>query len=978
LARDPKNGHLLNNLGSLHAKNGRFAEARGYYQRALACFPDTPEILSNLMTMHRAMGEHAAALTLVPRVMNLYRPGAAIFPVYNCAKMFCLWEEAADLLPKIEADIAADRTTIDAFVEFNLALLATPGVRPETHFEVHQKAARLINQHRVAPPFKDYPKAMRRTGRLKIGYISPDFHRHVSNICFRGLMNFHDKDLFEITCYSNSNIEDEISAQYRAAADHFINVSGLSDEALAARIHDDGVHFLIDLAGYTTNGRLGVLSYRPAPVQMMYLGYPYTSGSAAVDYFIADPYLNGPENARYFSERMLCLPESFISFSGFKNQPIDPIPPHEKNGHITFGSMNNLYKINPELIAVWSRILKETPGSTMIINHPNCSEIETRDRIRAAFQMQGIHPERIKIVWDTHPKGSHFYYYNDIDIILDSFPMTGGTTTIDAAWMGVPVITKAGEIYPHRLSYSILKNIGIDVDPFIASSDAEYVAKAVALAEQPEWIAALRREIPAALSQSILTDPLKLTRQMEEAYIRGWNKKYPDQAISRKIKDQTVRYVSLAGEVEIAVRDSVEDLETYVLREQQGWFDPEYHFVQRVIQPGAAVLDMGAGMGSYAVPLASKAGPEGRVVAVTRSEMDAQYLHYSKMRNALAQLDVISECEDRFDFNPEKTGRSFSDFDFIRISTSEPVRGLLSRGAAFLKSHAPLIMFCIKSQENVIQTEAHADFKKLGYEIYRFVPGPGVLVPFSSPDELDAFALNLFACKAERADILEKQGLLIQKAASLSQMPGLEDTAWQSYLASFPYAKPLAAHWLGDAAKCEAWENYWIALNLYAQSREPRRPAPARYAALNAAFGLLIMLSETAVNLPRILTLIRVMLDLGKRETAVHFMNQVVSLFESGDPVEINEPFAPLSDADAVVDPKDRFGEWLFAAVLKRREESRAFSTCFSGESALPVFETIRETPFYSDETDRLLTLIRSRFPGMVDKKDAPRRVSAC
>lgn len=960
---DPENGSLLNNLGSLEVLSGRFSEASAYYQHALIFMPDKPEILSNLMTMNRTLGENEAALALIPKLMSLPKPGLALFPMYSCAKMFCLWDEAYALLPKLQQLIRDGGATFDSFIELNLSLLATPGIQASTHFEIHQKTGRIIDQLRVGPVYSEYPQAMRRTGRLKIGYLSPDFHQHVSNICFRGLMNFHNKELFEVYCYSSSHIEDEVSEQYRAAADHFVNVTELSDQELAARIHADGIHFLIDLAGYTSHGRIGVLSYRPAPVQMMYLGYPYTSGFSSVDYFISDPFLDGPGNARFFTEKQLRLPQSFMSFSHLTEQPIDPVIPCKKNGGVCFGSMNNPYKLNPEVIGVWSRILKQVPDSKIIINHPNCSQEVTRDRITQEFEKNGVAPTRILIKAAPHPKGSHFYYYNEMDIILDSFPLTGGTTTIDAVWMGLPVITCVGEIYPHRLSYSILKNIGLDVEDLIAFSEEDYVKKAVSLALSPERISALHREIPRALGRSILCDPHRLTRQMESAFIQGWNQKFPDQSIDIQIKEETVRYLSLDGALDIAVKEGADDLETYVLKEQGGWFDPEYHFVQKMIQPGMHVLDFGAGIGSYAVPLAKKVGETGKIWALTKSPFDAQFLYYSKGRNQLNSLQVMTGLESHFDLDTEATRRVFSKIDFVRIGATVSVAELISHGERFFREHSPLVMFVIKGEDNTLLTGSVSRFKWLGYETYRFVPGLSLLVPFASERELDGFALNLFACKKERADLLEKQGLLIQKIESLSELPGMQVKDWEAYSRTLPYGAKLIGEHLNFSAQLDAWESYSTALNLFAHSKDPAHTSMSRHASLNASYGLLLMVCEKAPNLCRILTLIRVMLDLALREAAGKLLNQVIALFESESSIDLSEPFIAISDEAAEIDPGEHVGEWLFASVLKQREKSRAFSTYFSGATALPVFEAIQNTRFFGMEMEHQINLIRARFP---------------
>lgn len=976
---DPNNGNVLNNLGSIFAKQGKYAQAKIYYQQALNFLPEQHEILSNLMTVNRIIGDNFNALKLIPKVLKMPNPGAAIFPSYSAAKMYCLWEEANQLLPKVQELIQKRETSFDTFLEVNLSLLATPGISSATFFDDHKKAGDMIDQRREGSAYSDYPKAMQNRNKIRIGYLSPDFHQHVLNIGFRGLMNFHDQEHFEIYCYSNSNIEDEVTAAYKARSSKFINVSELSDRALAERIHDDGIHFLVDLSGYTTNTRIGVMSYRPAPVQMMYLGYSYTSGLSSVDYFITDPYLDGPKNADYFSEKQLRLPESFFSVGHLTDAAIRMDIPYIRNSYITFGSMNNAYKLSPELIKTWAEILLQVPESRMILNHPNFSQEETRNRILCAFEENGLAEDRIDIIWKTHPEESHFLYYNDFDIVLDSFPVTGGTGTIDAIWMGTPLITQVGEIYPHRLSYSILKNIGLEVDDLIAFNTEEYVSKAVALAKNPARIVALHRDIPLQLKKSILCDPYRLTRQMEAAYIRGWNQKFPDQGIDIKVKENTITYLPINAALEIAVPDALDNPEHYILSEQAGWFDPEYAFVLNCLQPGMKVLDLGAGIGSFSLPFSKIIGAKGVCWAMTASSTEAQYLHYSKNHNQLIQLQPKVVDVGKMEIDTVMQKMRVHDLDFIRIAFAEDLENLFSKGDALLKDNSPLIMFRIKKEDGTGMTAAVSKFEALSYQAYRYVPGLKLLVPFISEEDLDVFALNLFVCKTDRAHQLEKQGFLIKGFKTLTELPGIENKAWQQYIGALPYSNSLKDHWINHPIKMEEWENYRVALNLFAQAKDPEVLPEERYTALNSSFGLLALLLKGKPTLPRLFSLVRVMLELGKREASVNFLNQIVSLFESGEKIEFNEPFLALSDEDASIDPGSDFAKWLFASVLKTREMSRTFSTYFSERESLPILQAIKETGFGNARIERQIDLIGECFPQLHPENVAKnKRVALC
>ena len=967
---DPENGNVLNNLGSLSVKRGYFAQAKAYYERAQRRLPHQPEVLSNLMAVNRIMGKHDQAADLVPQVLKMSKPGGAVFPAYGAAKSYCLWDAAAQLLPQVQELIwEADASFGGLIEQNNLSLLATPGLSSETLFEIHKKTGTIVDQRREGAPFVEYPRAMQKRDKIRIGYLSPDLYRHVLNAGFRGLMSFHDPSRFEIYCYSNSNIEDEVTAQYRAKSSAFVNVTGLSDRELAERIWDDGIHFLVDLAGYTTNTRIGVMSYRPAPVQLMYLGYSYTSGLSSVDYFITDPYLDGPDNARYFTEKQLRLPESFFAVGHLADAHIEKEIPFTRNAAITFGSMNNTYKLSPELISVWAEILKEVPNAKLVLNHPNMSQLDTRENILFVFKENGVDLKRIEMIWDPHPEGSHLLYYNDFDIVLDSFPVTGGTSTIEAVWMGVPVISLVGEIYPHRLSYSILKNIGLNVDDLIAFDRNAYIRKAVALAKQPERISELHQKIPRQLRKSIFCDPYRLTRQMEAAYIRGWNEKFPDRPIEMEIEDKTVTTVPVRGNVDIAVPDSIDDPDRYILAEQAGWFDPEYDFLRKILQAGMKVLDVDAGIGSFAIPLARKVGSEGICWAVAASETEAQYLHYSKTHNDLTSLKIGVRAAAHYDFAKETQAMDRHDLDFVRIGSAKYLDRLFLTGIDLLNKNSPLMMFRVKSEAEVIATEAVSRFKALGYQAYRFVPGLQLLVPFESDRELDAFALNLFACKADRADKLDRQGVLLTSFSPLAELPGFEEKLWHDYIAACPYASALIDDWKNHPVQRESWENYRIALNLFAQSKEASNASSVRYAALNSSFGLLAMILKTKVTLPRLFSMIRVMLELGKREASIRFLNQILARFESGEKIEMNEPFLALSDEDASVDPAADFAQWLFASVLKTREKNRAFSTYFSETEALPILKAIRDTEFGNAQIDGQIKLIHERFPQLKSER---------
>lgn len=526
LAKDPENMMALNNLGAICTEEGRHGEAAGYYQHALKILPGDPEIKSNLMLSCKAFGQKQEAVSLALQIAKIKDGGQALFPAFNILKSCCFWSEAAEIVPKLIQKIRRGEAGLSAFNHINLPLLSVSDLDYETLFEILNRSGEMIECGREAPSFEHNEQSIAPALPWRVGYLSPDFRNHAVDHFIRGLIEYHDRTQFEVICYSNTSDKDEITAQYQKTADRFVDVRRMTDRCLAERIHADGVHFLIDLAGFTAGGRLTTLSYRPAPLQMMYLGYPYTCGLKTVDFFISDAYADGPENAAYFSETLIHLPQSFVSFFPTETGGIVDEIPMIKNGFATFGSLINPYKLNAKVIRVWSETLKQLPKAKLFLNHPEYDLEMTRSNILRAFSQNSIDANRISFCWKKHVSGNFLQYYNEIDIVLDPFPATGGTTTIDALQMGKPVVTLVGKVNYERLSYSILKNVGIHLNDLIADNKTDYIEKAIELASNSERVATLRHDIPKALKKSILCDPLRFTRQMETLYFEAWKKKY--------------------------------------------------------------------------------------------------------------------------------------------------------------------------------------------------------------------------------------------------------------------------------------------------------------------------------------------------------------------------------------------------------------------------------------------------------------------
>jgi len=314
---------------------------------------------------------------------------------------------------------------------------------------------------------------------------------------------------------------DATTERLRGLSDGWVDVRGLDDTALAARIRDDGIDILVDLGGHTGGNRLLVFAREPAPVQVSYLGYPATTGLEAIGYRLTDARADPPGVADDFhGEALIRLNRCFLCYGTPDDAP--EVAPRPADGPITFGSFNHLPKVTPEVVATWCRILDRVAGARLILKAKGLASAVTRDRVRALFADHGIAPERVEtIAWLPAP-GDHLALYGRVDIALDSFPYNGTTTTCEALWMGVPVVTLAGDRHAGRVGASLLATVGRD-DLITATRD-DYVARAVALAADADGRAAARRDLRERVRRSPLGDAAGLATEIEAAYRAMWRR----------------------------------------------------------------------------------------------------------------------------------------------------------------------------------------------------------------------------------------------------------------------------------------------------------------------------------------------------------------------------------------------------------------------------------------------------------------------
>ncbi len=356
-------------------------------------------------------------------------------------------------------------------------------------------------------------------GRLRIGYVSRNFSMHSVGYFIEPVIEHHDRRRFEVHCYYTHPQSDDTTRRIARKADAWSHVHADDDEMLARRIHADAIDILVDLGGHTKANRLGVFARKPAPVQITWLGYADTTGMATMDYRITDDIADpAPTADALNTERLLRLDAPFLCY-----RPPDDAPAvtrRDGTEPVVFGCCNALLKINPPLVVLWARILLAVPGSRMLIKTAGVAVDEAARALMECFTSQGVDETRIELRDWTAERVDHLAVYDEIDIALDTFPYNGTTTTCEALWMGVPVVSRRGNVHMSRVGATLLATTGLA--ELVAEDGDGYVAAAVALARDRNRTISLREGMRRRLSASALLDHAGFTRRLEDAYARAW------------------------------------------------------------------------------------------------------------------------------------------------------------------------------------------------------------------------------------------------------------------------------------------------------------------------------------------------------------------------------------------------------------------------------------------------------------------------
>jgi protein O-GlcNAc transferase len=514
LELQPNLAEAHNNLGNVLKDQGHWAAAISCYQKALRLEPNLAWSYSNLGTVWQAQGKLDEAFSCCQRALHL-QPHNAPFHL-NLGSVLKDQGRLTEAIACFQQALDLDPDYAHAHSNLISTHLYYPGNDAATLYDMH----RAWNQ-RHAEPLTQFiqPHANNRSGqrRLRIGYVSPDFSYHPVGRFLLPLLTKHDRTCFEVFCYSSVKVADEVTSQCRQHADVWRNVAAFSDEKLAGTIRKDQIDVLVDLTMHLAGNRLLVFARKPAPVQVTYLAYCGTTGLDTMDYRLTDPYMDPPgQNDSFYAEKSVRLPNTYWCYQPVGQMAVPNVLPSLQNGQLTFGSLNNFCKVTEPTLEAWSRLLDATPGTRLLLHVP---EGRCRERVQELFVRRGVSPDRVQFLGKVS-LADYLQTYQRIDVALDPFPYVGGTTTCDALWMGVPVVSLAGSTAVSRGGLSILSNIGLA--NLVAHHIDEYVGIARDLAGDLPRLRSYRATMRDRIQGAPLMDASQFTRNVEAAYRKMW------------------------------------------------------------------------------------------------------------------------------------------------------------------------------------------------------------------------------------------------------------------------------------------------------------------------------------------------------------------------------------------------------------------------------------------------------------------------
>ncbi|MBM3612241.1 MAG: tetratricopeptide repeat protein, partial [Alphaproteobacteria bacterium] len=749
LALGPPDAILLTNLAAACGADGRLADAAAHGEAALRLDPSMAEAHANLAGTYSRQGRRDAARAATQTALRL-KP-----------ELRAVW---SNLLLELNYrdDIGAAELTAE-------------------HRAWGQTQAALA---RPAPARDPDPGR-----RLRVGFVSADFFGHSVAFFLRPLLERLDARAVEIVCYSDVRAPDAFTEAFRARAALWRVCAGQPDEAVADMVEADRIDILVDLAGHTGPNRLGVFARKPAPVQVTWLGYPATTGLAAIDHRVVDAITDPPGSEGLAVESLARLPGCFLCYAPIPSPAVPGPLPALDGGGVTFGSFNALTKITPATVRLWAGAMAAVPGSRLLLKARMTRDGATRDRLLAQFAAAGVAAERIAFApWQLQTR-AHLETYHQVDIALDSFPYSGTTTTCEAHWMGVPVVTLAGDRHAARVGASLSHALGLD--HLVARDAAGFAAIAAGLAADLPALAAFRAGARARMLAAPLLDAPGFARRFE-TMLRGLWRRHCAAAAPAALPAHRLVPLAGPGSPVLPLRDEPGDDAVAELMAGGAALATEHALLGRVLRPDA-VVDLAPGPGARALLAASHVGPTGSVRAGGAPAADAALLAAGAARAGFAWLQIGGPDDALAGAGPPDllVLPGAAPPDPAALGPDRPL------GRCLAAATPPLVLVTCGPDAALRDAWSRA-LAGRGLQPCLPVPGLGILAPAALLDAADGPGRDarqdgpLFACAPPRAAALAARGVFVAAMPPLPPAPPLDRAALAARL---PFARILAGGW---------------------------------------------------------------------------------------------------------------------------------------------------------------------------------------
>lgn len=1066
----------------MYLNNAKYDKAEEYILEAQERYGENIHAQACIAEVHRKRGDYDKSIEILEEILADHPDETSVRTNYAVnLKSIGRFDESQKQYKKA---IDGNPDSTGSISNYLMGLHYNPKNEKKFIFDEHVRLGKRFKSKNdvkeVIPTDNDPEK------KLKIGFISGGFRRHPVGFMIVGALEQLSKKHFEIYCYTTNNKHDYVTKRIQKGIDYWRPVVGYEPKVIGSIIKDDEIDIMVDLAGHARYSQLTMLARKPAPIIVKWVGGLFnTTGVDAVDYLISDWHETPKGEEEFYTEKLVRLPDDYISYTP-PDYSIDVAPLSARNnGYVTFGCFNNPSKVNKTIIKHWAQIMQEVPKSRFYLKSKQYDTASFREHILDEFEKYGINSDRIEFRGQTNQK-DHIADYNKVDIALDPWPYSGGLTTCEALFMGVPVITMPGPTFAGKHSTTHLTNAGLE--QWVTESWEEYTDQAVALANDWDELEKWRLKLRDHLLNSPVCDGKRLGAHLSVAFQKMWEQwvkgyqneieNWQDHISVNALSDEQIQeltegpaetplitminskntkaanpradenilknateesiidtekfaqdvaqngnvQLNMNGEAEvdteptengnenhlietkggitICTPDDLNVLTTYVMLEQEEWFEPELNFLRDFVQPGMQVVDAGACFGGYALPLAKQVGSTGKVFAFEPSEKSRSYLEKSKVKNGFNQLEVIgrglSSEVGVLPFQEEKTPEfnyvdddgnkeiqvttldawwSFAgqpQLDVIKLDINGMEADALKGGTELLANAKPVVVVSIGEDENDLK-KLQQQFLELDYKLYEYIPGPSLLAEHEPEAGVDPYLMNLVAIHESQVKELKEAGWVFDESV---EVEATDPHRWKHELESQPWAESKIDRW-ADRVSEGNHKEYIEALNLAfaaeqieISDEDPKSRSRIGAMMLTAAQKLVGLFNSGGAGIAVGLTYVRIMAELGKTMEAVEMAKQLMETVNAGGDVSVALPFLPPLFEQDKTEVQTEFKNWLTVRIVEAWISLKNPTTYMVGEQEEGMLEALAGNPEVIKKINSCIDLINESEINLSSEND--------